>query len=107
MRGYVMVAPFPLSNRATDVRPGCKTQRIAPTLRQDGSGSRLGVLSLKELEFFQTCIVGHLNCCLQYGLGLTLHLSQFATRYSFHHLNARMMQGDQTDFNSQNRKHRV
>ncbi|GFO49589.1 hypothetical protein PoB_007609400 [Plakobranchus ocellatus] len=34
MRGHVMAPPFPLSDRATDVRPGCKTQRIAPTLRQ-------------------------------------------------------------------------
>ncbi|GFN76330.1 hypothetical protein PoB_000283600 [Plakobranchus ocellatus] len=32
------------SRRATDVRPGCKTQRIAPTLRQDASRSRLNVL---------------------------------------------------------------
>ncbi|GFO47173.1 hypothetical protein PoB_007367800 [Plakobranchus ocellatus] len=30
------------------VRPGCKTQRMAPTLRRDGSRSRLGVLSPKE-----------------------------------------------------------
>ncbi|GFN94782.1 hypothetical protein PoB_002128800 [Plakobranchus ocellatus] len=29
-----MATPYPLSNRATDVRPGCKTQRIVPTLRQ-------------------------------------------------------------------------
>ncbi|GFN83764.1 hypothetical protein PoB_001027000 [Plakobranchus ocellatus] len=34
MRGNVMATPFPLSNRATDVRPGCKTQKIAPTLRE-------------------------------------------------------------------------
>ncbi|GFO24922.1 hypothetical protein PoB_005142700 [Plakobranchus ocellatus] len=34
MRGQVMATPFPLSNRATDVKPGCKTQRITPTLRQ-------------------------------------------------------------------------
>ncbi|GFO49171.1 hypothetical protein PoB_007567600 [Plakobranchus ocellatus] len=34
MRGHIMASPFPLSDRATDVRPGCKTQRIAPTLRQ-------------------------------------------------------------------------
>ncbi|GFN80896.1 hypothetical protein PoB_000740200 [Plakobranchus ocellatus] len=34
MRGHVLAPPFPLSNRATDVRPGCKTKRIAPTLRQ-------------------------------------------------------------------------
>ncbi|GFN81584.1 hypothetical protein PoB_000809000 [Plakobranchus ocellatus] len=34
MLGHVIAPSFPLSNRATDVRPGCKTQRIAPTLRQ-------------------------------------------------------------------------
>ncbi|GFN77167.1 hypothetical protein PoB_000367300 [Plakobranchus ocellatus] len=34
MRGHVMAVPFPLSDRASDVRPGCKTQRTAPTLRQ-------------------------------------------------------------------------
>ncbi|GFO30033.1 hypothetical protein PoB_005653800 [Plakobranchus ocellatus] len=34
MRGHVMSPPFPLPNRATDVRTGCKTHRIAPTLRQ-------------------------------------------------------------------------
>ncbi|GFN91941.1 hypothetical protein PoB_001844700 [Plakobranchus ocellatus] len=34
MHGHVIAAPFPLSDRASDVRPGCKTQRIAPTLRQ-------------------------------------------------------------------------
>ncbi|GFO20535.1 LOW QUALITY PROTEIN: cathepsin d [Plakobranchus ocellatus] len=34
MRGHIMAPLFPLSNRANDVRPGCKTQRIAPTLRQ-------------------------------------------------------------------------
>ncbi|GFO05456.1 hypothetical protein PoB_003196100 [Plakobranchus ocellatus] len=39
--------------RAADVRPGCKTQRIAPTLRQDGSHSRPRVRSLKETRIFQ------------------------------------------------------
>ncbi|GFN99746.1 hypothetical protein PoB_002625200 [Plakobranchus ocellatus] len=34
IRGHLMTPPFPLPNRAADVRPGCKTQRIAPTLRQ-------------------------------------------------------------------------
>ncbi|GFO32103.1 hypothetical protein PoB_005860800 [Plakobranchus ocellatus] len=43
---------FPLTNRATDVRPGCKTQRIAPTLRQDESRSRLGVLSYQRNRLF-------------------------------------------------------
>ncbi|GFO16238.1 hypothetical protein PoB_004274300 [Plakobranchus ocellatus] len=32
MRGHVTATPFALSNRATEVRPGCNTQRIAPTL---------------------------------------------------------------------------
>ncbi|GFO28647.1 hypothetical protein PoB_005515200 [Plakobranchus ocellatus] len=41
-------------SRATDVRPGCKTQRIAPTLLQDGSRSRLGVLPPKKQECVQT-----------------------------------------------------
>ncbi|GFO17290.1 hypothetical protein PoB_004379500 [Plakobranchus ocellatus] len=56
MRGHVMAAPFPLSDRASDVRPGCKTQRIAPTLPQvaDLMGARI-----KEREYFKTCIVGH------------------------------------------------
>ncbi|GFO41355.1 hypothetical protein PoB_006786000 [Plakobranchus ocellatus] len=39
-----MAPPFLLSNRATDVRPSCKTQRIAPTFRQDESRSRFGAL---------------------------------------------------------------
>ncbi|GFN95474.1 hypothetical protein PoB_002198000 [Plakobranchus ocellatus] len=37
MRGQVLASHFLLSKRATDLRPGCKTQRIAPTLRQDES----------------------------------------------------------------------
>ncbi|GFO31798.1 leucine zipper transcription factor-like protein 1 [Plakobranchus ocellatus] len=43
-----MAPSFPLSKRAADVRPGCKTQKIAVMLRQDGSHSRLGVVSSKE-----------------------------------------------------------
>ncbi|GFO28697.1 E3 ubiquitin-protein ligase mind-bomb [Plakobranchus ocellatus] len=57
-----MAAPFPLSDRASDVRPGCKTQRIAPTLRQVAD---LVCVRIKEREYFKTCIVGHVNCCLQ------------------------------------------
>ncbi|GFO25022.1 hypothetical protein PoB_005152700 [Plakobranchus ocellatus] len=38
--------------RTADVRRGCKTQRIAPTLRQDESRSQLGVLSPKENRVF-------------------------------------------------------
>ncbi|GFO35995.1 endonuclease-reverse transcriptase [Plakobranchus ocellatus] len=59
-----MAAPFPLSDRASDVRPGCKTQRIAPTLRQVAD---LMCARIKEREYFKTCIVGHVNCCLQCG----------------------------------------
>ncbi|GFN80798.1 hypothetical protein PoB_000730400 [Plakobranchus ocellatus] len=65
MCGHVMATPahpFPLSDRATDVRPGCKTQRIAPTLRQVAD---LVCTRTKEKEYFKTCIVGHVNCCLQ------------------------------------------
>ncbi|GFO15446.1 hypothetical protein PoB_004195100 [Plakobranchus ocellatus] len=61
MRGHVMAAPFPLSDRASDVRPGCKTQRIAPTLREVAN---LMCARIKEREYFKTCIVGHVNCCL-------------------------------------------
>ncbi|GFO39738.1 hypothetical protein PoB_006624300 [Plakobranchus ocellatus] len=39
MRDHLMAPHFPFSNKAADVRPGCKTQRIAPTLRQDESRS--------------------------------------------------------------------
>ncbi|GFN96250.1 hypothetical protein PoB_002275600 [Plakobranchus ocellatus] len=64
-----MASPFPLSKRFADARPGCKTQKIAPTLRQEGSRSRLGVLSpKKKLEHFKTSIVGLVKCCLQCGL---------------------------------------
>ncbi|GFO28629.1 hypothetical protein PoB_005513400 [Plakobranchus ocellatus] len=52
MRGHVMASPFRLSNRATDVRPCCKTQRIAQMLRQDESRSRLGVLLSKKTRMF-------------------------------------------------------
>ncbi|GFO05459.1 hypothetical protein PoB_003196400 [Plakobranchus ocellatus] len=62
MRGHVMAPPFPLSDRASDVRPGCKTQRIAPTLRQVAD---LMCARMKERGYFKTCIVGHVNCCLQ------------------------------------------
>ncbi|GFO18564.1 hypothetical protein PoB_004506900 [Plakobranchus ocellatus] len=62
MRGHVMAPPFPLSNRAADVRPVCKTQRIAPTLRQVAD---LVCARTKEIEYCQTCIVGHVKCCLQ------------------------------------------
>ncbi|GFO15350.1 hypothetical protein PoB_004185500 [Plakobranchus ocellatus] len=62
MRGHVMTSPFPLSARATYVRPGCKTERIAPTLRQVAD---LVCARTKEREYFKTCIVGHVNCCLQ------------------------------------------
>ncbi|GFO30779.1 hypothetical protein PoB_005728400 [Plakobranchus ocellatus] len=57
-----MAPPFPLSNRAADVRPGCKTQRIAPTFRQIAN---LLCVRIKKREYFKTCIVGHVNCCLQ------------------------------------------
>ncbi|GFO14000.1 hypothetical protein PoB_004050500 [Plakobranchus ocellatus] len=42
MRADVMTASLPLSDRITDVRPGCKTPR------QDESYSRLGVLSYQR-----------------------------------------------------------
>ncbi|GFN82569.1 hypothetical protein PoB_000907500 [Plakobranchus ocellatus] len=57
-----MAASFPLSDRASVVRSGCKTQRIAPTLRQVAD---LMCARIKEKEYFKTCIVGHVNCCLQ------------------------------------------
>ncbi|GFN94942.1 hypothetical protein PoB_002144800 [Plakobranchus ocellatus] len=69
MRGHVMASPFPLSNRATDVTSGCKTQRIAPTLRQVAD---LVCARTREREYFKTCIVGHVNCCLQCGPTLKL-----------------------------------
>ncbi|GFO27292.1 hypothetical protein PoB_005379700 [Plakobranchus ocellatus] len=69
MRGHVTAPPFPLSDRASDVRPGCKTQKIALTLRQVAV---LMCARIKEREYFKTCIVGHVNCCLQCGPTLTL-----------------------------------
>ncbi|GFN80505.1 hypothetical protein PoB_000701100 [Plakobranchus ocellatus] len=63
MRGHVIAPPFPLPDRASDVRPGCKTQKIAPTLRQ--VADLLMCARMKEREYFKTCIVGHVNCCLQ------------------------------------------
>ncbi|GFO39095.1 histone-lysine N-methyltransferase SETMAR [Plakobranchus ocellatus] len=51
MRGHVMARPFPLSSRTTDVRPGCKPQRIAPTLRKDESLIRLGEHHLGGMAF--------------------------------------------------------
>ncbi|GFO44665.1 hypothetical protein PoB_007117000 [Plakobranchus ocellatus] len=74
MRGHVMAAPFPLSDRASDVRSGCKTQKIAPTLRQVAD---LMCARIKEKEYFKTCIVGHVNCCLQ----CAPTLSVFGTRH--------------------------
>ncbi|GFO25777.1 hypothetical protein PoB_005228200 [Plakobranchus ocellatus] len=64
MRGHIMAPPFPLSNRGTDARPGCETQRIAPSLRQVAD---LVCTCTKEREYFKTFIVGHVNCCLQCG----------------------------------------
>ncbi|GFN78130.1 hypothetical protein PoB_000463600 [Plakobranchus ocellatus] len=63
-----MAPPFPLSDRATDVRPGCKTQRIDATLRQVAD---LVCALTKERGYFKTCIVGHVNCCLQCAPTLT------------------------------------
>ncbi|GFO09167.1 hypothetical protein PoB_003567200 [Plakobranchus ocellatus] len=63
-----MASPLLLSNRATDIRPGCKTQRIAPTLRQIADWV---CAPTKEREYYKTCIVGHVNCCLQCGPTLT------------------------------------
>ncbi|GFO15618.1 hypothetical protein PoB_004212300 [Plakobranchus ocellatus] len=42
--------PFPLFNRATDVRSGCNTQRVAPTLRLAISCSRLDLSSASLIE---------------------------------------------------------
>ncbi|GFO46362.1 LOW QUALITY PROTEIN: protein canopy homolog 2-like, partial [Plakobranchus ocellatus] len=64
-----MAPPFPLSNRATDIRPGCKTQRIVLTLQQVAD---LVCTRTKERKYFKTCIVGHVNCCLQCGPTLRL-----------------------------------
>ncbi|GFO03382.1 hypothetical protein PoB_002988700 [Plakobranchus ocellatus] len=59
-----MAPLFPLSDRATDVRLGFKTEGIDPTLRQVAD---LVCARTKERENFKTCIVGHVNCCLQCG----------------------------------------
>ncbi|GFN86730.1 hypothetical protein PoB_001323600 [Plakobranchus ocellatus] len=64
-----MAPPFPLCNRGTYVRPGRKTRRLAPTLRQ---AADLVYARTKEREYFKTCIVGHVNCCLQCGSTLTV-----------------------------------
>ncbi|GFO40979.1 beta-1,3-galactosyltransferase 1-like [Plakobranchus ocellatus] len=48
-----MASSSPSSNRVADIRPGFKTQKKAPTLRQDGSRSGIGVLSPKETRVFQ------------------------------------------------------
>ncbi|GFO17325.1 hypothetical protein PoB_004383000 [Plakobranchus ocellatus] len=69
-----MAAPFPLSDRASDVRPGCKIQRIAPTLRQVAD---LMCARIKEREYFKACIVGHVNCCLQCGPTLSVRPSEY------------------------------
>ncbi|GFN82881.1 hypothetical protein PoB_000938700 [Plakobranchus ocellatus] len=63
-----MAPLFPLSNRATDVRPGCKAQKIAPTL---GQVADLVCARMKEREYFKT-FIGHVNCCLQCGPPLTV-----------------------------------
>ncbi|GFO28082.1 hypothetical protein PoB_005458700 [Plakobranchus ocellatus] len=62
MRGHVMARPFPLCNRASDVRPGFKAQRMAPTLRQVAD---FVCTRTKEREYFKTSIVGHENCYFQ------------------------------------------
>ncbi|GFO03730.1 hypothetical protein PoB_003023500 [Plakobranchus ocellatus] len=49
IRSHVMASPFALSNRAADVRPGCKTRRIAPTLRQVTD-----LVYARTSEYFQT-----------------------------------------------------
>ncbi|GFN79925.1 hypothetical protein PoB_000643100 [Plakobranchus ocellatus] len=58
---------LPLKKRATDVRLGCETQRIAPTLRQIAD---LVCARTKEREYLKTCTVGHVNCCSSVGLRL-------------------------------------
>ncbi|GFN73743.1 hypothetical protein PoB_000024900 [Plakobranchus ocellatus] len=61
MSGHVMAPHIPLSNRVTDVRPSCKTQRIAPTLRQVAD---LVCARTRVREYFKTCIIQHVNCFL-------------------------------------------
>ncbi|GFO34039.1 hypothetical protein PoB_006054400 [Plakobranchus ocellatus] len=81
-----MAPLFPSSYRATDVRAGCKTLRIAPTLRQDESRSRLGCSHTKEMRvFLQTCLVRHVNRCLQFRPELkqtTYNLPLFLWRHT-------------------------
>ncbi|GFO03022.1 hypothetical protein PoB_002952700 [Plakobranchus ocellatus] len=77
MRGHVMATPFPLSNSATDVRPGWKTQRIAPAPRQVAD---LVCARIKEREYYKTCIVGQMNCCLQCGPTLTCRWTAHSKR---------------------------
>ncbi|GFO04666.1 hypothetical protein PoB_003117100 [Plakobranchus ocellatus] len=57
--------------RATEIRPGYKTQRIAPTLRQV---TDLMCAGTKERDYLKTCSVGHVNCCLQCAPTLSLTL---------------------------------
>ncbi|GFO50678.1 hypothetical protein PoB_007718300 [Plakobranchus ocellatus] len=78
MRGHVMAPSFLLPNRANDVKPGCKTQMKAPTLRQVVD---LVCTRTKERELFKTCIVGHVNSCLQ--CGPTLRKSNHIKRETF------------------------
>ncbi|GFO23199.1 hypothetical protein PoB_004970400 [Plakobranchus ocellatus] len=88
MRGHVMAAPFPLSDRATDVRSGCKTQRIAPTLQQVAD---LVCARTKEREYFKTCIVGNVNCCLQ--CGPTLSVSKYVGSCEVGHMHCGLRYG--------------
>ncbi|GFO39018.1 hypothetical protein PoB_006552300 [Plakobranchus ocellatus] len=74
MRGRKMAPHFRLSNGATDVRPGCKTQRITPRFDKMEVTADLACSRPKKLECFRPCIVGHVNCCLQCGLAHWLQL---------------------------------
>ncbi|GFN88520.1 hypothetical protein PoB_001502600 [Plakobranchus ocellatus] len=90
-----MASPFPLSDRASDVRPGCKTQRIAPSLRQVAD---LMCARMEKSEYFKTCIVGHVNCCLQCGPTLTVLCSPTSKPYNMRNktglvLRSRIMRG--------------
>ncbi|GFN87553.1 reverse transcriptase and recombinase [Plakobranchus ocellatus] len=95
-----MAAPFPLSDRASDVRPGCKTQRIAPTLRQVAD---LVCARIKEREYFKTCIVGHVNCCLQCAPTLNRVVELLSSSSSDHtgkRLHAALSEGEVSSPNS-------
>ncbi|GFO47447.1 hypothetical protein PoB_007395200 [Plakobranchus ocellatus] len=83
MRGHVTAPPFPSSDRTADVRTGCKTQRIALTLRH------LAVRSHQRKRVFQnmycwTSIVllpggptlGRLEAQLEDRAGTTLRAKQ-------------------------------